>query len=209
MASRSSNSRNHEIDETIGQRIKVYRDTADLSQKELANKVGVRTGAISDWETGKRDLGWIVRANNLCIALKADLDTILETEQELSLPDNDVIPPEEVLRTWYRASKAQKKQVIPKDLETRKRIGRNIATLRKREKLSQLELAKAVGVVETAVSYWETAQRSMDWLFKSRNLCEALGCKLSDLAAEKEPSYEELIALFKAGKIPRMSELKP
>lgn len=45
-----------EISEAIGMRIKLARTERRLSQKELAEQMGLQQYAVSGWETGKRSL---------------------------------------------------------------------------------------------------------------------------------------------------------
>ena len=40
--------------ENIGKKIKQYRKSADLTQKQLAQKCGYATGTIQQYELGKR-----------------------------------------------------------------------------------------------------------------------------------------------------------
>ncbi|NEQ98209.1 MAG: helix-turn-helix domain-containing protein [Cyanothece sp. SIO2G6] len=186
-------------DEIIGRNIRAYREDQQLTQKQLADKVGVRTAAVSNWETGKTSLDFLVKANNLCLALDVSLDQILDLTQTSS---GKKPSKEDLLRAWRRSRTAQMKPApIPKGQEIQKRIGKNIEQFRKQANLTQRELAERVGVVETAVSYWENGKRSLDWLFKARNLCKVLDCELAKLANDKEPTFEELMRLYEEGQL--------
>lgn len=39
-----------------GQELKILREKAELTQRELAEKIGTNYARISDWETGKRKI---------------------------------------------------------------------------------------------------------------------------------------------------------
>jgi len=56
---------------TFGEKLFQLRTAAGLSQKALADAVGVAQGAVGHWETGLREPGWgSVQA--LCVALGVD-----------------------------------------------------------------------------------------------------------------------------------------
>ena len=59
-------------------------------------------------------------------------------------------------------------------------VSKRIAKLRKKAKLSQVQLAKAVGVSRCAVSAWEVGRATPKarWL---KPLARALSCQVTDL----------------------------
>lgn len=59
-------------------------------------------------------------------------------------------------------------------------VNKRIARLRKKAKLSQLQLGKAVGVSRCAISSWELGRSTPKarWL---KPLAKALGCQITDL----------------------------
>ena len=56
-----------------------------------------------------------------------------------------------------------------------------VAELRKRESLTQLELAQAVGVTESTISNWEKGRNSLVWFERVAKLCKKLNCTPEDL----------------------------
>jgi len=84
-----------------------------------------------------------------------------------------------------------------------------IALLRERTGLTQRELAQIVGVTETTIANWERGRSGLEWIERFIKLCRALNCNLDDLIEEpsistKEPSFEELRQMYRAGQLSRM-----
>lgn len=70
-----------EIDmKQIGERIKELRIERELSQKQLADKIGVATNTVSQYESGKSKTSIDVLAN-LAVELETTTDYILGLEQ--------------------------------------------------------------------------------------------------------------------------------
>ena len=66
--------------EDFGGRLRQLREAAGLTQQELADRIGVRWGAISRWERGDREPGW-----SMVLALGKALGvpcTAFEAEEE-------------------------------------------------------------------------------------------------------------------------------
>jgi transcriptional regulator with XRE-family HTH domain len=61
-----------------------------------------------------------------------------------------------------------------------------IKELRERKKISQSELARAIGKTETTVRNWEHGRTGMDWIRAVIDLCNALDCNPEDLISEEE-----------------------
>lgn len=76
----SSNSQNHTTVD-IGQKIADFRKALGMTQKNLADELGVTVTTIANWERGRRNLDWLVDAKKLCDALKCDLDELIEEEE--------------------------------------------------------------------------------------------------------------------------------
>lgn len=176
-------------------RIADFRNDLDLTQFELAEMVGVRETTISYWETGRRDLQWLIRSKKLCEALECTLDDLIGAQGRE--------PTHSELLALYKAGKLGKKLKDPAPADSSNQgddesIGKNIARYREKLGLTQHELADRVGVKDTTVSYWETGRRNMSWLLKSNKLCKALQCPLDQLVRDEdsEPTYEELLALY-------------
>ncbi len=88
----------------------------------------------------------------------------------------------------------------------------NIAALREAADLTQRDVAQSLGVTETTIANWERGRSGLDWIDRLINLCRILDCELEDLISygdddefEDEPTFEELRAMYKAGKISRSS----
>ncbi len=88
----------------------------------------------------------------------------------------------------------------------------NIAALREAAGLTQRDVALSLGVTQTTVANWERGRSGLDWIARLITLCRILDCELEDLIGysdddevEDEPTFEELRALYKAGKISRAS----
>lgn len=70
-------------------------------------------------------------------------------------------------------------------------FGLNLRSLRKAANLTQLEVAKRLGITEQAVSRWENnhTEPNMEYCAK---LCAILGCTLDDLTGhESQPLSED------------------
>jgi transcriptional regulator with XRE-family HTH domain len=89
------------------------------------------------------------------------------------------------------------------DDQVNMRIAARIAEFRGDVPLTQRELALKLGVTETTIANWENGRRSLEWLVRSKKLCDALKCDLKDLVKEEgdEPTFEELRELYRAGKL--------
>ena len=66
----------------------------------------------------------------------------------------------------------------------------NISVLRKRQDLTQRQLAEQVGVTESTVRNWERDRNGVEWFERVANLCEALGCSPRDLVRYVDAAEE-------------------
>lgn len=80
-------------------KIAALRERAGLTQRELAQIVGVTETTIANWERGRSGLEWIERFIRLCQVLNCTLDDLIEYPVESPLPE----PTFEELRQLYRA----------------------------------------------------------------------------------------------------------
>ena len=71
------------LKQQVGYHIRVRRAVLEMSQSELAEKVGISQGFLSLLEQGKRSL---------------DLDLLEQIASALQCPINQLLPPEERLR---------------------------------------------------------------------------------------------------------------
>lgn len=66
---------------TFADKLKYYRQAANLTQAELADKIGVSQKAVSSWETGRNDpnMGQVV---NLCKILDCSMADLTNTRTQ-------------------------------------------------------------------------------------------------------------------------------
>lgn len=87
-------------------------------------------------------------------------------------------------------------------------IGERITQLRKEQKMSQGQLADALGVTRQAVSKWENDQSSPDTL-KLIQLSDVLNTEVEYLATGRKPVYEEApIILNMVKKVDKVVEVE-
>lgn len=84
-------------------------------------------------------------------------------------------------------------------------IGERITQLRKDQKLSQGDLAKALDVSRQAVSKWENDQASPDTI-KLIQLAEVLKTEVEYLATGRKPVYERPLVLNVVKKVDKVVE---
>lgn len=90
----------------IGKRIRKYREELGISQKELAEKIGVSNGRVSNWEQGlnRPDADMLAE---LCFALQVSPSVLLEVK----LSDEDLTDIEWKIIQAYREKKDLQKAV--------------------------------------------------------------------------------------------------
>ncbi|HEY9619409.1 MAG TPA: helix-turn-helix transcriptional regulator [Crinalium sp.] len=88
-------------------KIGLLRERAGLTQRELAQIVGVTETTIANWERGRSGLDWIERFIKLCNALNCDLDDLIE----YSTGDQGREPSFEELRQMYRTGQLSHRQI--------------------------------------------------------------------------------------------------
>lgn len=109
---------------TFGDRLAAARDAAGLSQKELAQRVGIKTGTLRNWEEDLSE----PRANRLSILagiLGVSLSWLLTGEGEgVAAPElEDVVAPDvTALLTDLRAVRAQMAQATERVAQLEKRL---------------------------------------------------------------------------------------
>lgn len=109
---------------TFGDRLAAARDAAGLSQKELAQRMGIKTGTLRNWEDDLSE----PRANRLSIfagILSVSLSWLLTGEGEgLSAPDVDepTEPDMSMLLIDLRAVRAQMAQSSERLAQLEKRL---------------------------------------------------------------------------------------
>ncbi len=92
----------------IGSRIKRVRDKRGITQKELADKIGVKAAVISNWETGKNRPN-VDLLPAICKALSVSADELLD----IKVTDNEEISEEtaEIMEKFKKAEEKKKKLV--------------------------------------------------------------------------------------------------
>jgi transcriptional regulator with XRE-family HTH domain len=62
-----------------------------------------------------------------------------------------------------------------------------IAKLRKKQKLTQIQLAMLLGISETTVRNWENGREGVAMIQRVANICKVLNCSIYDLVDEVKP----------------------
>lgn len=81
----------------LGERISLYRRNRNLTQEELAARMGVTPQAVSKWER-KQSFPDATMLPELCRILEVSADLLLGTEKNIFSEKNDPIISEEVMR---------------------------------------------------------------------------------------------------------------
>lgn len=81
----------------LGERISLYRRNRNLTQEELAARMGVTPQAVSKWER-KQSFPDVTMLPELCRILEVSADLLLGTEKNIFSEKNDPIISEEVMR---------------------------------------------------------------------------------------------------------------
>ena len=110
------------------------REYADLSQKDLANKLGVTQQTYSLWEKGTKIIP-LKHLNNLCNYYKTSMDYVLGLSNERTNSDIREI----------------------KELN-KKLIGSRIKEIRERNKLTLRDLASELNTTSSTISAYETGK---------------------------------------------------
>ena len=110
------------------------REYADLSQKDLANKLGVTQQTYSLWEKGTKIIP-LKHLNNLCNYYKTSMDYVLGLSNEKTNSDIKEI----------------------KELN-KKLIGSRIKEIRERNKLTLRDLASELNTTSSTISAYETGK---------------------------------------------------
>jgi transcriptional regulator with XRE-family HTH domain len=77
----------------------------------------------------------------------------------------------------------------------------NIADLRIKARLTQLELSRKVNVTESTIANWETGRSDLKWIDRVIRLCDALDCQPKDLINKNEGvSSSEILEEHKTNK---------
>ena len=98
----------NKINDDISKNIRKYRKFNNMTQKELAGKVGVSIAAVSNWETGTNSID-IDSLFKVCKALGVSLSEITSNENTLELTkyEQELILKFREAKTWEQLSVMQ------------------------------------------------------------------------------------------------------
>lgn len=108
-----------DVKETIAKNILFYRKKLKLSQKELAQRIGVNNSAISNWENGINSID-IETLFKVCKTLNISIDTVFGVDKE-----SEITPHEQATIDKYRDTDEPGKEVV--DLVLEKEHERTVA----------------------------------------------------------------------------------
>lgn len=139
----------------IGKRINELRKELELSQEELAKKIGVSRSALSLYEIDRRE---------------PDLETVKKIASLFGVTTDYLLGAEgDAMGTEEKIN------------EIAQRVGRNIRSIREQAGLSQDEFAEGFSVKQPTVANWETGKRQPD-LNMLIQIVQFGGTSLDDLA---------------------------
>ena len=110
------------------------RTKKDLTQRELAKILNVSKSTYARWETTEQIIP-LVHLNNFCEYFKVSMDYVLKIEETNKYNHYDY-----------------KKKI------DKVKIGNNLKVLRKRNKLTQKDLAKLLNTSQSTISAYENGQ---------------------------------------------------
>ena len=93
------------IIDDIAKNIKKYRKLNHMTQKDLAQKVGVSVAAVSNWETGSNSID-VDSLFKVCDALGVSISEIAQDGQslELNIYEKELIQRFREAKTWEQLS---------------------------------------------------------------------------------------------------------
>lgn len=96
------------IIDDIAKNIKKYRKLNHMTQKQLAQKVGVSVAAVSNWETGSNSID-VDSLFKVCDALGVSISEIAQNGQpfELNIYEKELIQRFREANTWEQLSVMQ------------------------------------------------------------------------------------------------------
>ncbi len=118
----------------LGNRIKDLREDNDLTQKDVANILGVSRSIYSLWEIGAKTIP-LKHLNHLCNYYGITMDYVLKL-----------------------SSKKKNKNIKKIDILEKKIIGDNIRLIRKENNLTLRALAKELNTTSSTISAYETGK---------------------------------------------------
>lgn len=148
--------------EKFHEKLKVLRKKQGLTQNSLSNMLNISQGAYANWESGKRQPSYEILSMLACI-FDVSIDFLLSEYIEISKE-----------RLLKLKAEREKMKVFPKRLKE----------LRKKKKLTQIELGEKVGVKQSAYGKWENGkcEPNLETLLK---LASILNTTTSYLLGEK------------------------
>lgn len=114
----------------LGQRLREARETAGLSQTDLANKLGTKQQQVSNWET-RGVVPSDRHRRKLAALLGIDLADLMEWIADAHETQTAAVRRDHAdLRNHYDASLAELRQIVMANREINEQIGRDIAEIR-------------------------------------------------------------------------------
>jgi len=115
------------------------RDNLDLSQRQIADKIGVSKSTYARWETGEKIIP-LIHLINLCNLTNISLD------YAIGLSD--------------KKDKINNKIILNKDL-----IGNNLKKIRIDNNLTQAEFANSINTTQSVISAYESGKTLIQTTF--------------------------------------------
>ena len=134
----------------VEERVRLLRDMKGLSQKELANILGISRAAINSWENGYSNIT-LKQLVKLSYYYKVPIDYMLG------------------LTTWFDRSIYD--FVDSLDLQF---LGNNLRKIRKLENMNQENFAKKVKTIRSSIGHYERGRRMIS-IADLKDICNTFG----------------------------------
>lgn len=153
------------LNEYAGNKLKAYRENANLTQQQLADKLGVKQQNIARYELGQRTFKM-----NIVIMLANLFDKQV----------SDFFPPERLGKEEKEVEDIKKLRKYTGEIIRQKRIARN---------MTQDDLAELLGVSYQAISRYEKGDRGVNQILLMK-LAEIFKCSFDDFFPMEERNFD-------------------